>query len=42
MKLYMKQNSEQQLQLFIAESDKYFNVIRKSSVQDIRPKKVAN
>ena len=39
MKLYMKQNSEQQLQSLIAESDKYFNAIRELRVQDIRPEK---
>lgn len=37
MKLYMKQNSEKQLQLLVDESDKYFNAIKELKIQDIRP-----
>lgn len=37
MKMYIKQNSEEDLQKLIAESDTYFNEIKKLRIQDIRP-----
>ncbi len=36
VKMYIKQNSEEELKKLIAESDKYFNKIIKLRIQDIR------
>ena len=37
LKLYMKQNSEAQLQALVEESDTYFAKVVALRVQDIRP-----
>lgn len=37
IKMYIKQNSEEELQKLIAESDTYFNKVVKLRIQDIRP-----
>ena len=36
MKMYMKQNSEEELQKLVEESDTYFNRVIKLKIQDIR------
>lgn len=37
IKMYMKQNSEEDLQKLVEESDVYFNKVIKLRIQDIRP-----